>query len=140
MKTYRVALLGCRSRGTSQAKAITQHPRMELVGICDLMPERLNALGDRFGVAARYSNFEQMLREQRPDIVNIPTATRFHASLAAAVLRLGYHVDVEKPMTVTLAELDDVMAAQRESGKQLVPHHQAAVHPPAAKLRSLVKV
>ena len=44
MKTYRVALLGCRSRGTSQAKAITQPPRMELVGICDLLPERLEAV------------------------------------------------------------------------------------------------
>ena len=89
MKTYRVALLGCRSRGTSQAKAITQHPRTELVGICDLLPERLNALGDRFEVKARYADFEQMLREQQPDIVNIPTATKFHAPLAEAVLRLG---------------------------------------------------
>ncbi|MBI3971611.1 MAG: Gfo/Idh/MocA family oxidoreductase [Chloroflexi bacterium] len=139
MRTYRVALLGCRSRGTSQAKAIVQHPRMELVGVCDLLPERLNALGDRFGVAARYTDFEQMLREQQPDIVNIPTATKFHAPLATAVLRLGHHVDVEKPLTLTLAELDQVMTAQRESGKQLVPHHQAAVHPPAKKLRELVK-
>ena len=139
MKTYRVALLGCRSRGTSQAKAITQHPRTELVGICDLLPERLNALGDRFGVKARYADFEQMLREQQPDIVNIPTATKFHAPLAEAVLRLGYHVDVEKPLTLTLAELDRVMVAQRESGKQLAPHHQAAVHPPAKLLRELVQ-
>jgi predicted dehydrogenase len=139
MRPYRVALLGCRSRGASQAKAVIQHPRMELVAICDLLPERLNALGDRFGVAARYQDFQQMLREQEPDIVNIATATRFHAPLAEAVLRLGYHVDVEKPLTLTLNELDFVMAAQRASGKQLVPHHQAAVHPPAKKLRDLVK-
>jgi predicted dehydrogenase len=134
-------MIGCRSRGTSQAKAIVQHPRMELVGICDLLPERLNALGDRFGVpgSARYADFQQMLREQQPDVVNIPTATKFHAPLAEAVLRLGYHVDVEKPLTLTLAELDRVIAAQRASGKQLVPHHQAAVHPPANKLRALVK-
>lgn len=139
MKTYRVALLGCRSRGTSQAKAIVQHPRMELVALCDLLPERLNALGDRFGVAARYSDYVQMIREQEPDIVNVPTATRFHAPLAEAVLRLGCHVDVEKPLTLTLDELDRVLAAQRETGKQLVPHHQAAVHPPAKKLRELVQ-
>ncbi|MGH2350999.1 MAG: Gfo/Idh/MocA family protein [Chloroflexota bacterium] len=139
MQTYRVALLGCRSRGTSQAKAIVQHPRMELVAVCDLLPERLDAVGDRFDVAARYTDFEQMIREQEPDIVNIPTATRFHAPLAEAVLRLGCHVDVEKPLTLTLEELDRVMAAQRESGKHLVPHHQAAVHPPAKKLRDLVR-
>jgi predicted dehydrogenase len=139
VKTYRVALLGCRSRGTSQAKAITQHPRMELVAICDLLPECLETIGERFGVKARYSDFERMIREQQPDIVNIPTATKFHAPLATAALQLGCHVDVEKPMTLTLEELDRLMAAQRASGKQLVPHHQAAVHPPARKLRDLVR-
>ena len=139
MQTYRVALLGCRSRGTSQAKAITQHPRMELVAICDLLPERLAALGDRFGVRARYADFQQMLREQQPDIVNIPTATKFHAPLAEAVLRMGCHVDVEKPLTLTLSELDSLLVAQRETGKQLAPHHQDAVHPPAKKLRQMVR-
>src|SRR4051812_35237132 len=108
MKTYRVALIGCRARGTSQAKAITQHPRLDLVAICDLLPERLAALGDRFGVRARYTDFEQMLREQEPDIVNIATATRFHAQLAEAALRMGCHVDVEKPLTLTLLELDSL--------------------------------
>ncbi len=139
MKTYRVALIGCRARGTSQAKAISQHPRTELVAICDLLPERLEALGNRFGVQARYTDFQQMLREHEPDIVNIPTATKFHAPLAAAALRMGCHVDVEKPLTLTLAELDSLMAAQREAGKQLVPHHQSATGPVESSLRRLVK-
>jgi predicted dehydrogenase len=139
VSTYRVAMIGCRSRGLAQARAITQHPRLELVAICDLLPERLAAVGDQFGVAARYTDFERMLREQEPDVVNIPTATRFHAPLAEAVLRLGYHVDVEKPLTLTLAELDRVLEAQRASGRHLVPHHQAAVHPPARKLREMVQ-
>ena len=38
MRTYRVALLGCRARGTTQTRALTCHPRTELVGICDLLP------------------------------------------------------------------------------------------------------
>lgn len=139
MRQYRVALIGCRARGTSQAKAIQQHPRAELVAVCDLLPERLNALGDRFDVTARYADFAQMLREQAPDIVNIATATRFHAPLAEAALRAGCHVDVEKPLTLSLEELDSLMTVQRASGKQLVPHHQAAVHPPARKLREMVR-
>jgi predicted dehydrogenase len=139
MRTYRVALIGCRLRGTQQAAAIVRHPRTELLAVCDLLPARLNEVGDRFGVAARYSNFEEMIREQRPDIVNIPTATKFHAPLAEAVLNMGCHVDVEKPITLTLAELDRVLAAQRASGKQLVPHHQSATGPVEGKLRRLVK-
>jgi predicted dehydrogenase len=139
MQTYRVALLGCGGRGRAQARAITQHPRTELVAVCDLVPELRDAMGDAHGVAARYADFRQMIREQQPDIVNIPTATKLHAPLAEAVLEMGCHVDVEKPLTLTLAELDRVMAARRASGRQLVPHHQAAVHPPAKKLRELVQ-
>jgi predicted dehydrogenase len=139
VRTYRVALLGCGPRGAAQAVAIALHPRMELVAVCDLLPEHRDAVGDRVGVAARYDDFSRMIREHRPDIVNVAVATRFHAPLAAAVLRMGCHVDVEKPLTLTLTELDAVMAAQRESGKQLAPHHQAAVHPPASKLRQMVR-
>ena len=138
MRTYRVALIGCRLRGTQQAEAIVRHPCTDLVAVCDLLPERLEALGDRFGVAARYSDFEKMIREQQPDLVNIPVATKFHAPLAEAVLRMGCHVDVEKPITLTLEELDRVLAAQRASGKQLVPHHQSATGPVESKLRRLV--
>ena len=138
MKTYRIAILGCGKRGLAQAQAIQLHPRAELVALCDLDSQRLSQLGDQTGVAARYDDFGQMIREQQPDIVNIPTASRFHAPLAQAVLELGCHVDVEKPMTVTLAELDQLMAVQRASGKHLAPHHQRALYPPTRKLRELV--
>jgi predicted dehydrogenase len=139
MSTYRMAVLGCGPRGRSQARAIQQHPRAELVALCDLDAQRLDILADELGVAARFGDFEQMIREQRPDVMHIPTASRFHAELAIAALQLGCHVDVEKPLTLTLDELDRLMAAQRASGKLLAPHHQAAVSPPATKLRELVQ-
>lgn len=139
MNTYRMAVLGCGPRGRSQARAIQQHPRTELVGLCDLDSVRLNALADDLGVAARFGDFAEMICEQRPEVVHIPTASRFHAELAVAALQLGCHVDVEKPLTLTLDELDRVMAAQQASGKLLAPHHQAAVSPPARKLRELVQ-
>ena len=45
MHTYRVAILGCRSRGTAAARAYHAHPRCEVVGLCDLVQERLDTLG-----------------------------------------------------------------------------------------------
>ena len=56
MKTYRVAILGCRSRGTATAEAYHVHPRTAVVGLCDLVEERLNKLGDEIGVSARFAN------------------------------------------------------------------------------------
>jgi predicted dehydrogenase len=50
--TYRVAILGCRARGTAAGRAYAAHPRTQVVALCDLLPERAAALGDELGVAA----------------------------------------------------------------------------------------
>lgn len=97
MKTYRVAILGCRGRGTAAGRAYHAHPRIEVVGLCDLVPDRLNGLGDELGVTARFDDYDRMIRDTAPDIVAIPTATELHYELGMAVLEHGVHIDIEKP-------------------------------------------
>ena len=58
VKTYRVAILGCRGRGTAAARAYYQHPRTELVALCDRVPQLLEELGEEVEVAARFSKEE----------------------------------------------------------------------------------
>ena len=106
MRTYRVAILGCRSRGAITAKAYHAHPRTEVVGLCDLVKERLDALGDDLGVTARYADLDAMISETRPDIVAIPTGTEFHYGLSMRVLDHGVSIEVEKPMCVDLEQAD----------------------------------
>ena len=127
MKTYRVAVLGCRSRGTRQAREYHAHPRTEIVGLCDMIPERLNALGDELGTSARYTDLDKMIDETRPDIVTIPVGTEYHHDLAIRVLDRGVNVDLEKPICVDLEQADEVIAKAREKGVRLAVHHQGRV-------------
>ena len=76
MKTYRVAILGCRSRGTSAAKAYHAHPRTEIVALCDLVQERLETLGNIVNVSAHFTDLDEMIRPTAPDIVAIPHGNR----------------------------------------------------------------
>ena len=124
MKNYRVAILGCRGRGTAAARAYHQHPRTDLVALCDLLKERRDTLGEELGVAARYDDFRQMITEESPDIVAIPTGTEFHYELAMAVLQLGVHIDIEKPLCQTLDEADRVLARAADGDLQIAVHHQ----------------
>ena len=124
MKTYRVAILGCRSRGSSAARVYHAHPRTKVVGLCDLLAERLNTLGDELGVAARYDDLDAMIRETEPDIVAIPTAPALHAPLALRVLEHGVNIEVEKPMGMDLIETDAVMDKATTKGVQVAVHHQ----------------
>ena len=125
MKIYRVAILGCRGRGTAAGRAYHAHPRTEVVGLCDLIPERLEALGDELGVAARFDDLDGMIRELAPDIVAVPTGTEFHYDLCMRVLAHGrVHIDVEKPMCVDLIQGDSLLKKAAEQRARIAVHHQ----------------
>jgi predicted dehydrogenase len=124
MKTYRVCILGCRARGTSAALAYHAHPRCDIVGLCDLVPDRLNELGDRLGVDSRYTDLDRMMQQERPDIVAIPTGTEFHFDLGIRVVEYGAHIDIEKPLCSTLDQADVLLSQARKKGVQIAVHHQ----------------
>ena len=124
MRIYRVAILGCRGRGTAAGRAYHAHPRTEVVGLCDLIPERLETLGVELGVSARFADLDAMIREVAPDIVAIPTGTEFHYDLCMRVLEHGAHIDVEKPFCVDLVQADAVIRRAAEAGVRVAVHHQ----------------
>ena len=68
-KRYRVAMLGCRARATAASRAYHCHPRCQIVGLCDLVPEVLNTLGDELGVPEhlRFEDLDEMMRTVKPD-------------------------------------------------------------------------
>ena len=136
MKTYRVAILGCRSRGTAAAKGYHAHPRTEVVGLCDLIKDRADTLGDLLGVSARFTDLDEMIAQTKPDIVVIPTGTEFHYQLCMRVLEYGVNIDVEKPMCVDLEQADAVMAKAGEKGVRIAVHHQGRV---GSAMRSVEK-
>lgn len=124
MKKYRVAILGCGSRGTSAGKGYQAHPQTEVVGLCDLVKERADKLGELLGVSARFNDLDEMIVKTEPDIVVIPTGTEFHYELSMRVLEYGVNIDVEKPMCVDLEQADAVIAKAQEKGAKIAVHHQ----------------
>ena len=124
MRTYRVCILGCRSRGAAAARAYHAHPRCEIAGLCDLVPERRDALGNELGIAARFGDLDLMMRQIQPDIVAIPTGTEFHFDLGMRVVAYGAHIDVEKPMCAELAQADVLLKKADDMGMQIAVHHQ----------------
>jgi len=134
MKTYRIAILGCRSRGTAAARAYHAHPRTQVVGLCDLVRERLDSLGEELGVEARFNDLDAMIRKTQPEVVAIPTGTEFHYPLCMHVLEHGVHIEVEKPMCAELWQADAVMAKAAEKGVRVAVHHQGRVGPSATAI------
>ncbi len=139
MKTYRVALLGCGSRGRAHGRAYKAHPRTELVAVCDLDLALLEAVGQELGVSARYQDLDVMLEQEQPDIVAIPTATQFHFPLAMRCLEHGCHVDVEKPIAEHLEQADALMARAQELNLEIAVHHQWRTSPAMTAVRKALE-
>ena len=129
MKTYRIGILGCRSRGTAAAKAYHAHPRTEIVALCDLLPERMEQLRKIVNVSNHFTDIDEMIQETQPDIVAIPTATDAHYPLCMHVLEHGVNIEVEKPICTDLVQADAVLAKAKEKNARVVVHHQRRVSP-----------
>ncbi len=139
MKTYRVAVLGCRARGSSIAYGYHLHPRTEIVGLCDVVPELLNDLGDSLGIERRFTDLDKMVSQTRPDIVVVATGTEYHYGLARRVLEHGCNLDVEKPMCPFLSEADDLIQLAERNRCRIAVHHQGRTAPTFKAVKSALE-
>jgi predicted dehydrogenase len=113
----RVCLVGAGRAGKVHANSLFNHtPSAKVVGVVDANPEALQDTGDQFGVDARYHTLEAALDGLEFEAVVITTPTFTHKSLAVLAAEAGKHVFLEKPMALTIAECDAIMAATQRSG------------------------
>jgi predicted dehydrogenase len=99
---------------------INDCPEAEVVAICDLDAARLQTVGDRFNIAARYTDINAMLAAERLDGVMVSTPHTAHTAPAIAALTAGAHVLVEKPMATSAADGRAIAAAAAAFGRQVV--------------------
>jgi len=126
----KVLVAGCGHMGTSHAKAYHAMPGFEIVGVVARGEASRRALLD--AVAAEYpqfSDYHEALAATKPDAVSINTYPDTHAAYALAAFGSGCHVFLEKPVAVTVAEAERVVAAARTAGRKLVVGYILRVHP-----------
>jgi len=112
MSTIRVAVIGVGYLGRFHAQKYAALPACELVGVVDPQTNAREAVAAELGVPG-HADYRDLVG--KVDAVSVVTHTPLHFEIAAAFLRAGAHVLVEKPMTETLEqarELIDIAAAQ----------------------------
>lgn len=118
-RRLRVGVVGL-GIGRMHIEGWRQHPAVEVVAIADTDVSRLDAVGEQFGVAARYTHAEAMLGAEDLDAVSVCTPNKFHKPLAIAAFAAGCHVLCEKPMAMNAEEGREMLAAARRAGKRLM--------------------
>jgi predicted dehydrogenase len=137
-KTYRVGLVGCGGMGRHHLNVLNNLPEFEIAAVCDLLPDALNKWGDEYGVAARYTDCNQMYDEANLELVTVATQTRGHHIPTVAALQRGIPVMCEKPIAIDLVEADEMVGAAEQSGAKFAIHQQNHVNPGIRKAQAMV--
>jgi predicted dehydrogenase len=93
-------------------------PATRLAAICQRSRDKLDAVGDAWGIEERYTDFLELLASPDIDAVHVNTPPPVHADMCVAALEAGKHVACTIPMALTVADCRRIVEAQRASGKQ----------------------
>jgi len=116
MGKVRVAIVGL-GFGAEFIEIFQAHPDAEMYAICQRNPESLKRVGDQFGVAKRYTSFDELIRDPNVDAVHINSPIADHAPMSLKALQAGKHVASTVPMATSAEECKAIVDAQRKSGK-----------------------
>lgn len=97
--------------------------KAKVVGVCDVNIEAARKVAQQFGIPNAYSSLDELMAAERPDMVDICTPPRTHASLSVQALRAGAHAMIEKPMAISAEECDQIIDAARETGRKICVAH-----------------
>ena len=118
-----VGIIGLgRSGWELHAAPLSKFPEYHLAAVCDQSEKRRLEATETFGVQA-YADWQSVVNDPAIQLVVVSTPSSMHTDLAIAALQAGKHVLVEKPMAVTLADCERIVAAAQKAGKILTVFH-----------------
>ena len=127
MEKLRVGIIGC--GGIANGKhmpALSRIKDVEMVAFCDIIEERAEKAAKDYGTsdAKVYIDFNDMLKNEKLDVVHVLTPNREHAPATIASLEAGKHVMCEKPMAKTAEDARAMLDAAKRTGKKLTIGYQ----------------
>lgn len=134
MDRVRIGVIGLGIMGRQYVQICMSHPLSEVVAVCDIDQERVNDVSARYRINGGYTDYRKMLERHDLDGVVVATPDTLHFAPVKAVLESGRHVHVEKPFTTSVAEADELIRIEKQSGKKiqvsynhrwLGPYHEA---------------
>ncbi len=138
--TIRVGIVGAGENARDHARACNQVKQAELVAICDISEAALERFGNEFGVSLRYTQLEEMLAREAPDLVVISTWGAYHARVSNAVARSGKvrAILCEKPISMNAAECAEMIAVAREHNVLLTEAFKFRYQPQFHRVKEIV--
>jgi predicted dehydrogenase len=109
--------------------------RVQLTAVCDPVPGRAAAAAQKYGVAAHYLTYEELLADPDVDAVTICSPINLHYQQGVMAIEAGKHIHFNKTMTTKAAEADDLIARAQEKDIRIVASPGMMLHPHNRRIR-----
>jgi predicted dehydrogenase len=121
MKKYKITVIGAGDRGNCYMSTLKKHHEneVEFVGICDILPDRLDRAFEAYGFKAKHADWKEAMISTKPDIAIIAAPAYFHCDMASFAMDNGCHVLTEKPFDLDLKKCFALKEKQAKTGKCL---------------------
>ena len=139
MQAINFAIIGYGGMGSYHIHTImpNESERIHVVGTFDISEERQNVSSEHGHKI--YQSLDEVVADDQIEAVLIATPNDIHKELAIRALQAGKHVVCEKPVTMNVQELDEVLAVAKETGKTFMVHQNRRWDPDFLIIRDLYR-
>ncbi len=133
-----VAILGSGYWGPNYIRNFDNFKNAEIKWVCDIDPNKLKLVSDKYPRIKTTSNFDQVLSDPEVEAVVIVTPTQTHYSLAKKALKANKHVLVEKPITTRSEEAKELIELAKRQSRVLMVGHIFMFNQAVRKIKNYV--
>ncbi len=136
--TLRAAVIGTGKIAEEHLRFLKESDCTRLVGVCDLSKAMAEFAANRFSADGAFTNYCEMLKSTKVDVVHVLTPPHTHVKIAGDCLRAGAHVIVEKPITLALDEFEELWSLAEKHGVRLIEDHNYRFNKPIREMERMV--
>lgn len=138
MQEVGFGIIGLGIWGETHLKAYSEHPRVNLVKVCDMNAKRAKAMAKQYRVKDYCTDYRELLKDKRISAVSIVTPDFAHTPIACAAARAGKHILLEKPMATKVRDCEKIIAAAHKAGVTLMVDFHNRFNPAFAQAKAAI--
>lgn len=138
MKAINIGVIGCGYWGPNLIRNFVDNDSAQLRWICDTDERRMAEMSRRYPFAQPTNDYQKLVQDAELDAVAVVTPVATHFPIANEFLRAGKHVLLEKPLTATVKESEELIELAEKNGRRLMVDHTFVYTGAVRKMKEIV--
>ena len=138
MNPIRVAIVGCGRISDLHQIGYRGREDAKIVAVCDTNKSHATKKAKEWGVEKIYTDYRRVLEDKEVDVVELLTPHHLHCPMTVEAAQAGKHISVQKPMALSAAEADQMIAAADKAGVVLRVYETFVYYAPAMRAKQMI--